>query len=288
MSKVPQGAEQQGLHIVARRILLDAADALAGHLEAMILVGAQAVYLRSGDAGLRVAAFTADADLGIDLSLLGPDPRLEDAMRAAGFELGLDRPRPQPGTWFREVKVAGMAQAIPVDLLVPAGFAGTAPRRRSVRIPPHDKMAARKAEGLELVTVDHDPMVIESMEPEDTRSVRMKVAGTTALLAAKAYKIRDRANDPNPGRVADKDAADVLRLMRTSDAHTVAATFARLAQHDDPQIAMTARSGLTLLTDQFGRARGIGVEMAQRALAGALPSDTIVGLATAFVRQLHA
>src|SRR5712692_5855674 len=100
MSKVPEGAGQQWLSRVARRVLLDAANALVGHLDAMILVGAQAVYLRSGDGGLPVAAFTADADLGIDLSLLGPDPRLEEAMRSAGFELGLDRRRPQPGTWF--------------------------------------------------------------------------------------------------------------------------------------------------------------------------------------------
>ena len=286
MSKVRPSADQQELYGVARRVLLDAADAPAGHLDAMILVGAQAVYLRSADAGLSIAVFTADADLGIDLSLLGHDPRIEDAMRTAGFELGLDQPRPQPGTWFSQVIVGGTPQSIPVDLLVPGRFAGTAPRRRSVNIPPHDKMSARKVDGLELVTVDNDPMVVQSIEPEDDRSVRMKVAGPAALLVAKAYKIRDRAADPNPSRAADKDAGDVMRLMRTCDATKVAATFSDLIRHDDPRIADTARTGIALLVDQFGRVRGPGVALAQRSLAGALPPDTIAGLATAFVRQL--
>jgi hypothetical protein len=115
----------------------------------------------------------------------------------------------------------------------------------------------------------------------------MKVAGPAALLTAKVHKIRDRAADPNPGRGADKDAGDVIRLMRTSDLKTVADAFASLARHDDPRIAETARDGISLLADQFGRARGAGVVMAQRALTGALPSDTIAGLATAFVRQLR-
>ncbi len=254
MSKVRPSADQQELYGVARRVLLDAADALAGHLDAMILVGAQAVYLRSADAGLSIAVFTADADLGIDR--------------------------------FSQVIVGGTPQSIPVDLLVPGRFAGTAPRRRSVNIPPHDKMSARKVDGLELVTVDNDPMVVQSIEPEDDRSVRMKVAGPAALLVAKAYKIRDRAADPNPSRAADKDAGDVMRLMRTCDATKVAATFSDLIRHDDPRIADTARTGIALLVDQFGRVRGPGVALAQRSLAGALPPDTIAGLATAFVRQL--
>jgi len=50
MSRVPPGVEQQQLYVAARRALLDAAEALAEQREALILVGAQAVYLRAGDA----------------------------------------------------------------------------------------------------------------------------------------------------------------------------------------------------------------------------------------------
>jgi hypothetical protein len=40
------------LYVIARRVLLDALDALGEHRNATILVGAQAVYLHTGDADL--------------------------------------------------------------------------------------------------------------------------------------------------------------------------------------------------------------------------------------------
>ena len=46
------------LYVVARRVLLDALDALGTHREAVVVVGAQAIYLRVGEADLAVAAFT--------------------------------------------------------------------------------------------------------------------------------------------------------------------------------------------------------------------------------------
>jgi hypothetical protein len=58
------------LYIVARRVLLDALDALGTHRGAIILVGAQAIYLRVGEADLAVAPFTTDGDLAIDPAVL--------------------------------------------------------------------------------------------------------------------------------------------------------------------------------------------------------------------------
>jgi hypothetical protein len=43
------------LYLIARRVLLDALDALGEHRDAIVLVGAQAVYLRVGDADLALA-----------------------------------------------------------------------------------------------------------------------------------------------------------------------------------------------------------------------------------------
>jgi len=286
MSRVPLGVSQQELYVAARRVLLDAGEALAAQRDALILVGAQAVYLRAGDADIPVALYTADADIGIDRAKLSADPKLEDAMRAAGFELRASD-RVQPGIWVRSVQVGERTLDIPVDLLIPDQFSGRkSPRRRSVSIPPHDKMAVRRVDGIELATVDNDPMLIASLDAADKRSVRMKVAGPAALLTAKAYKIRDRVADRSPGRDSDKDAGDVIRLMRVSNIRAVSASFARLLQHEDRRIAGTAATGLELLADQFGRGRGVGVAMATRTLAGALPPETIEALATAFTRGL--
>jgi hypothetical protein len=43
--------------------LLDALVALEPHIDALVLVGAQAIYLHTGDADLAVAEYTTDADL---------------------------------------------------------------------------------------------------------------------------------------------------------------------------------------------------------------------------------
>lgn len=67
------------LYIAARRVLLNALDALHNHRDGVILVGAQAIYLQAGDADLEVsvAPYTAD----VDLSQIGGNPRIIDAMR---------------------------------------------------------------------------------------------------------------------------------------------------------------------------------------------------------------
>lgn len=72
-------------YVAARRILLDALEALAPHGAAFIVVGAQAIYLHTGAAELdrTVAPYTTDGDLIVNPSLLGDDPLLETAMRGA-------------------------------------------------------------------------------------------------------------------------------------------------------------------------------------------------------------
>jgi hypothetical protein len=51
------------LYIVARTVLLDALEALIAQHDAIVLVGAQAIYLHTGDADIAVPAFTADGDV---------------------------------------------------------------------------------------------------------------------------------------------------------------------------------------------------------------------------------
>ena len=69
--------EPDPLYVLARRVLLDGLQALGAHREAIILVGAQAIYLHTGDAELAVAPFTTDSDLVLDPTRLQPHPLLE-------------------------------------------------------------------------------------------------------------------------------------------------------------------------------------------------------------------
>lgn len=83
------------LAVQTRTALLDALTALADHRESVIVIGAQAIYLHTGEAPVAVAAYTKDSDLALDSRTLGEDPRIEDAMRGAGFTDG-----DQPGSWI--------------------------------------------------------------------------------------------------------------------------------------------------------------------------------------------
>ena len=71
-------------YVAARRVLLDALTVLAPHGDAIILAGAQALYLHTGTADLAIAPYTTDGDLVLDPLLLGEDPELEAGMFAAG------------------------------------------------------------------------------------------------------------------------------------------------------------------------------------------------------------
>ena len=114
------------LYVAAREVLLDALDALGEQREALILAGAQAIYIHTGAADLAVAEFTTDGDLVVNPEKLKTQPRLSEAMERAHFRSGL-----QPGSWLCDRTVSGIATTIPIDLLVPEAVAG--PGRRGSR-----------------------------------------------------------------------------------------------------------------------------------------------------------
>ena len=64
-------------YIEARETLLDAVEALEPHSNAVILVGAQAVYVHteSEDESFAVAPFTYDADIALDPRTAGRQSR---------------------------------------------------------------------------------------------------------------------------------------------------------------------------------------------------------------------
>jgi len=94
-------------YVAARRVLLDALLALEAQADALIIAGAQAVYLHAGDGDLTVAPFTTDADLAVNPELLYGDPLLEAAMTGAGFQLALYDGHVEPGIWTTAVDVGG-------------------------------------------------------------------------------------------------------------------------------------------------------------------------------------
>jgi hypothetical protein len=175
--------DPEAVNILARRALLDVLQILGIHRDAVILVGAQAIYLHVGEADMAVAAMTKDADLALDTRRLMPEPKIAEVLRSAGLE----SPRDQIGIWRKQY--GGQ-----VDLLVPEAFAG-AKGRRAARLEAHGDRLARRTRGLEGALVDNQISEISSMDADDRR-YDIAVPGPGALLVAKLHKLGERQADP--------------------------------------------------------------------------------------------
>jgi len=207
--------------IALRCALLDALEALADHRHALVLVGAQAIYLYTGTADVAVATETKDNDVAVVPEHLVDDPLLEVAMSRAAFTH--DPQKHQPGEWYSK-------DGYPVELLVPAALHGGA-GSRGARIPPHSKRAARVVPGLEAAAVDHQRHEIRALDPDDARVIAMQVASPAALVVAKLFKLGER-HEQDPARLLNKDAHDVYRLLRAVETEPVADALAHLQRHD--------------------------------------------------------
>ena len=256
------------LYVQARRVLLDATDALAEQLDAIVLVGAQAIYLHTGDANLAVAEYTTDADFSIGPSDLTDSPLLAELMIAGGFV-----PDQHPGAWLSP-------DGITVDLMVPEALAGAG--SRGARLGTHGKRVARRAKGLEGALVDRDRITIAALDPNDDRSVSMLVAGPAALLVAKTHKIAERAGDTD--RLRDKDALDVLRILQTTSTEDLARRLRSL--RDDSISTDVTDQAVAQLGPLFGSRDALGAEMAVRAAGPEADPETIAASLKALVAEL--
>ncbi|MBN2195738.1 MAG: hypothetical protein JW751_23170 [Polyangiaceae bacterium] len=273
-------SEFDELYVMARRVLLDALDALGNHRSAIVLVGAQAVYLRVGDADLAVTPYTTDGDLVIDPAVLAQIPPLERALMDAGF---YPKAKDSVGVWLTTRRTSQHIDAnIAIDLLVPASVSpGTG--RRSARLPGHDTRAARIVRGLDGAIVDADVMRLAALEASDARAVDVRVAGPAALLVSKVHKIDDRTGS---NRQSDKDALDVLRLLRGTETDDLAARYAKLL--GDTRSEQAARRGRDLLEAQFSKRQNLGVRMAIRSAGVLGDAEEIAVLFEALVGDLFA
>lgn len=250
----------------AREVLLDALEALGPQRPSLVLVGAQAIYLHTGEANIAVAPFTIDADVVVDPAELLEQPHLGDALESSGFVAG-----DQPGQWLKD--------DVRVDLMVPDAIAGAG--RRGVRLGVHGNRAARRARGLEGALVDHDSREIASFHA-DGRRAEILVAGPAALLVSKLHKLSERIDDSD--RLKDKDALDVLRLLRGTDPADLAAAVARLLA--DVRSETVTREAIQHLEHLFGQPTAIGSGLAARATEGLEPADTIRASCAALAQDL--
>ena len=246
--------------VQARASLLDALDALEAHHSSLTLVGAQAVYLRTGPGNLGVAAYTTDGDLALDPALMAREPLIELAMTSRGFARG-----DQPGAWLSK-------DGIVVDLLVAYDVAGKG--RRSVQIPPHDKNAARRAKGLETALVNRTIEEFGSLDAADSRSHRIGVAGPVALLVAKAHKLGERVAAKKGGRTRPKDALDIYRLLLAYDTAVLVDMAVPLLI--DPRCMAATAEAFTSLERLFDPKHPVGAEfVAQSLLTSANPVEVM-------------
>ena len=127
---------------------------------------------------------------------------------------------------------------------------------RAARLAPHDRLTARVARGLEPALVDHERVNIGALEPTDTRSFNLAIAGPAALLVAKVIKISERLGqaDRQPDRLKEKDALDAFRLLQAIDTAELVVGLAK--QRAEPNAAAVADEALGLLRLHASTARG--------------------------------
>lgn len=261
------GDSPNDLLVLTRSALLDALEALGDQREAVVVIGAQAVYLQTGGIDVALAETTKDSDVALDPRLLNDHPHLEEAMKSAGFV-----PSINPGSWVSP-------NGVPVDVMVPDKLSNGG--RRGARIPPHDKRAARTARGLEAAVVDHEEVEITSLDPDVPRRTTAKVASAAALLVAKLHKITERLDAPS--RLENKDAHDVYRILRAKGTLELRDAILRLL--DDELSREVTGEALGYLVRHFAAgAEAVGSAMAGRAEEGVGDPEQ-VAVATAFLSQ---
>ena len=240
--------------VAARKALLDALEALEPQRDALVLIGAQAIYLWTGDAPVALAETTDDSDLAIDRRVLHDDPYVEEAMQAAAFHLNLRTT--QPGAWVSP-------DGVEVDLMMPEALTDK-PGTRGARIPPHSRNAVRSALGLEAAVVDNELRLMRSFDPADDRAYDVRVATPAALLVGKLHKLGERQE--NPHRLLNKDAHDVYRILVALPIHELAESLRRL-RTDDLAGEVTG-AALDYLEQLFARGpEALASQMAGRAEA---------------------
>src|SRR5690606_10302416 len=120
--------------------------------------------------------------------------------------------------------------------------------------------------------VDKQVTAIGALEEGDDRTFSVAVAGPAALVVAKTHKTAGR-RDEGRGRLNDKDALDVYRLMRSVEPRVFGAGFELLAKS---QVAAGPSEWAVREFGQlFGETQSLGAEMTVRATEGLIPEAEV-------------
>lgn len=246
------------LYVLARRVLLDVLEVLGVHRDAMVLVGAQAIYLRVAESDLAIAPFTTDADLVLNPEILAEIPAIEKLLQNAKYE---PKAKDVVGVWIAKKKTEQSSLVeVPIDLLVPKTVS-PGRGRRAAKLPGHSPNAARIVAGLEGALVDSDLMKISALEDEDPRVFELQVAGPAALLIAKLHKIEDRQGST---RHNNKDALDIYRIFRGTETRDLSRRYHNALL--DSRSKKVAQEALTILKEYFVGSNATGIQMIIRAM----------------------
>lgn len=260
--RAPAGAFTHG-HVddtesarLSRRLLVDTIRHLEPFRDSLTVIGAHAVFALVQDVIPElVMQSTNDADLAVNPAFVASRPEIIALMAEAGLEpASADR----PGIYgYKSESGINQVERTTIDLIVPEAYAGAG--RRAARIT-GQKDATTKAEGIELALHDRSLMTISPLPGDpDQETVEIMVAGHAALLAAKAYKIRDRIkqHSDRPHRLRPKDSIDIGLLMLTSKPAEVAETMRRVcAEHPEIE-SMGAIAADVIVSEYLRDASGI-------------------------------
>ncbi len=265
-------------YVSARRRLLDTLESLGDHMrKSVVVVGAQAVYLRVADMPTRLVAYTTDGDITVDPRGGATGPDVTKAMERADFRLD-----EQPGIWRTQLPGDDVTT---VDLMVPEAF-NPEPGKRSARLDGESTRAARYVQGVEACIVDYDRMVIASLDDADPRRYEVGVAGPAALIIAKLFKLRDRlANVRRPDRIEPKDAYEVFRLLQLQKDDIVSRW--RVCLLEDVSRAV-AQDAIAILDELFGTRASTGARLAAEYSAHVEDAEVTKASAALLAREVVA
>lgn len=272
-TRQPDGPVMDPDLIEARRLLLVVLASLQPHRDALVVIGAQAVHERTKGLVDVDSTATSDADIGVDPALLATVPDLFEAMLAAGFARASND---RPGIYSMGGALNKEGRPLPpsIDLIAPEASAGKG--SRAATLSGHRRGSVSRANGIEMAMLDKDVFDLGPIGQEGGPTIRVNVAGTGALLAAKAWKLSDRLADADAGkghRVRPKDAGDVWRLMATSDPAHVRETFDRCARGG--LYGASVEQGRRFLVDQFSSG-GRGVELAVLSMDMTVDRESVI------------
>jgi len=261
--------------VVVRRALMGALETLQPHLDSLILVGAQAVYLNSNHIELPLAPATSDADIAFDTRSLEVSPEIGELLREAGYSP--NETARNPGHWIN-------AEGVPLDLFQPRILSSRGAKSRSANLGPHGQDLLRIIDGLNSALVDNSVLTINSFETQDIRSFEIKVAGPAALIIAKTAKISDRLRGSDQ-RLISKDAHDIYRLLLATQTVTLSQLFQELLSN--PISSAEAKAALNAFAQLFAKSQDAsGNKLVADAAKGVDNADLLKASAWALASDL--